>query len=71
MTTVPEEISLPTLRSPLKVSAFAHFIGVSRVTAYRMIRAGEVRAIKIRGCTMIAFAEARRIAEQGTRVSQE
>ena len=70
-TTLPEESPLPTLRSPLKVSAFARLIGISKVTIYRMIKEGQLRAIRIRGTLMIPASEACRVAEQGTANSQE
>lgn len=47
---------------PIPEAAFQ--LGVSRSHAYRMIAAGELRAIKLGRRTLIPASEIRRVAEQ-------
>lgn len=51
---------------PLSVAAFAELVGVSTRTAERMISAGQVRSVKVRGRRVIPGSEAERILAAGT-----
>lgn len=63
-TNYPEpEIQIPATYS---VSTFAEAVGISRALAYKLVRAGAVRVIKIGPVMRITQAEAERIAREGT-----
>lgn len=63
-TNYPEpEIQIPATYS---ITQFAEKVGISRPLAYKLVRAGAIKIIRIGPVMRITQAEAERVAREGT-----
>jgi predicted site-specific integrase-resolvase len=57
--------SAPTMRLGYPIKLFCSGIGISRSSAYKLMRAGKLKSIRVAGRRIVPAAEAERIANEG------